>query len=506
MEEKRNSSKMLKSLISVSGIVLLAKLLGFIKQMVTANAFGATIQTDIISLSEGLVSNLDYLLVQALATAFIPTYIHANSEDKESSKRFVSNTITVFFVISFIITLILLLAAPLISRILAPSYSVEQSVWLTKYLRIVAPSLIIIVELAVFNSLLKANEVFAPGELINLNQSVILILLVILFGSRFGPDTLVIGFFAYAVYNLLYLLFCSRKQWTIEKGNPFADPNVRKLLLMMGPLLLGYAMVFINQQVDKIIVSGLGEGTVTTMTYAAVLSNFVTSFVGSICGVLFTYVTQNIAEKRDEDAAELTMTSTVRIATLLLPISLITITCSGDIVTIVFGRGRFDAAAVKSCSLALIGYGCMFIPYVVRELFSRFQYAYGDSKKPMINSTISIVFNIAFSVILSRFIGVLGVTLATSLSVLICAILNIASSKKKNDGIKMASFAKHLPRWLLGGTTCLAIELLGLRMLTNMGTFFRLAVITAVSLIVYGIITFPILKALFESLIRKKSR
>ena len=46
-------------MVSVSGIVILAKILGFVKQMITANAFGATIHTDIISLSEGLVANLD---------------------------------------------------------------------------------------------------------------------------------------------------------------------------------------------------------------------------------------------------------------------------------------------------------------------------------------------------------------------------------------------------------------------------------------------------------------
>ena len=84
-----------KSLLSVSGIVLLSKVLGLVKQMVTANAFGATVDTDIISLSEGLITNVDFLLVQALSTAFIPTYISAEKSAYERSK-FVSNTIKVF--------------------------------------------------------------------------------------------------------------------------------------------------------------------------------------------------------------------------------------------------------------------------------------------------------------------------------------------------------------------------------------------------------------------------
>ncbi len=489
----------------MSGIVILAKILGFVKQMITANAFGATIHTDIISLSEGLVANLDYLLIQALATAFIPTYIYAKSEDEEKSTVFVSNTIKIFLLISGTISLIVFFAAPVISRILAPSYPADQSAWLAKYIRIFAPVLIIIVELAVFNALLKANERFVPGEMIGLNQSLILIALVVVFGHRWGPDTLVVAFYAYALFNLVFLMYASRKIWKISRGSLFSDPNIRKLLLMMGPLLLGFAMIFINQQVDKIIVSGLGAGTVTAMNYAAVLSNFISTFVGSICGVLFTYVTQHIAEKRDKEAADLTLNSVSQIGTLLLPVSVITVVCSRDIVSIVFGRGKFDAAAVDSCAMALVGYGCMFVPYVVRELFSRFQYAYGDSKKPMINSTIAIVFNIVFSIVLSRFMGVLGVTLATSISVLISAVLNIVSSRKKNQYITASAIRRHVPRWIAGALACFTIAFGGMKILAGTGALVRFTLIVAITFLVYGVIVFSIIKPLISGL-RKRGR
>ena len=491
-------------MISVSGIVVLAKIFGFIKQMVTANAFGATIHTDIIALSEGLVANIDYLVVQALATAFIPTYIYAKSENEGKSKEFVSNTIKIFLLISFSISLIVFLAAPFVSRILAPTYPAEQSAWLAKYIRIVAPVLIVIVELAIFNALLKANEVFVPGEFIGLNQSLILIALVYLFGSQWGPDTLLVAFYAYAVFNLAFLMVYSRKRWVIRRGNPFTDPNTKKLMVMMGPLLLGFSMVFVNQQVDKIIVSGLGEGTVTAMNYAAVLSNFICTFVGSICGVLFTYVTKNVAEQKDREAAELTVKSMLQLATLLIPVSIITVTCSHDIVMIVFGRGKFDAAAVRNCATALIGYGCMFVPYVIREQFSRFQYAYGDSKKPMINSTIAILFNIVFSIVLSRFMGVLGVTLATSISVLISGVLNIIASRKRNQDIRFDEVKQHLPRLVAGILICLASTLGGRILLARTGVLVRFIVIVAFSMGIYVLITYPVLRPLINKLMRKE--
>lgn len=497
---KRNIAK---TMLSVSGIVILGKIFGFIKQIVTANAFGATIQTDLISISEGLIANTDYLLVQALSTAFIPTYIAAKAKGDKEAKGFVSNTIKIFFVVTLGISIAFFVFSPFIARLLAPTYSAELSGELAKYIRIISPILILIVELAVFNALLKANESFVPGELVGFNQSVILIALVIAVGGIYGPDTLVFAYFAYAIFNLIFLMYFSRKYWKIDRGNPFVDENVKQLLKMMGPLILGYSMIFVNQQVDKIIVSGLGEGTVTAMNYAAVLSNFVSTFIGSICGVLFTYIAKNISEEKDGDAAELTMTAVIQIGTILLPISILVMLNAKDIVTIVFGRGKFGAEAIENCSMALIGYGLMFVPYLIRELFSRFQYAYKDSKMPMINSSISIVVNIVLSIALSKVIGVLGVTLATSISVFVCAALNIWTSKKRNTALRLHRMSKYIFRWILGAAICIALSLIGHNTLSETHTLIRFIAITVLSLGIYAIILYPVIKSLLNKLLRK---
>lgn len=492
------------AMLSVSGVVILGKIMGFVKQMITANAFGATLHTDIISLSQGIVSDLDYIIAQALITAFIPTYIHIKTKEEGQEKTFVSNTILVFLVSATVLSILLVVLSDFLSRIIAPSYGPVESKELAKYIRIIAPLLTLIVQLAIFNALLKANEHFTPGELTGFNQSIILIILVFFVGSTVGPDTLVIGFYICSAFNLVYLMFFSRHLWSISRTNPFSDRNVKQLLLMMGPLLLGYSMVFINQQVDKIIVSGLGDGMVTAMSYAAVLSNFIGTFIGSISGVLFTYVTENIAKKRDETAANLINRASIQMITLLLPICILIIMNAEDIVAIVFGRGKFSVDAVHNCSLALMGYGFMFVPYVIRELFSRFQYGYGDSKKPMINSSIAIACNIVLSIILSKFLGVLGVTLATSISVLVCAILNILSSKKKNKHINLGTIIKQVPKWIAGGIICAVISILGHTYLNETHILLRVSVIVSVSITGYLLITHSVIQPLVKQVFGRK--
>lgn len=499
----RSRKNILKSMLSVSGVVVIAKVLGFVKQIITANIFGATIHTDIIFLAEGVVSNLDYLLVQALSTAFIPIYLVVKEKGEDEGKSFASNTIKFFFVITLVLSSIVFLSSPIISRLLAPSYAIDEYRRLSLYLRLFAPVLILIVELAIFNSLLKANEQFVPGELIGVNQSVILIILALLIGEKYGPDTLVIAFYTYAVFNLLFLMIISRRFWCIKNGISFVNPDIEKLIKMMGPLLLGYSVVFVNQQVDKIIVSGFEAGTVTAMNYASVLSNFVTTFIGSICAVLFTYITQNIVEGRDKEAASLTSKSIIQLSTLAIPISTITIINANDIVRGIFGRGKFDEDAVSSCSIALVGYAFMFVPFVLRELYSRFQYGYEDSKRPMINSTIAIVLNMVLSIALSKVLGVLGVTLATSFSVAVCGLLNYYSSKKRNNCIKMIGHKSIIVRWILGIGVCIAISILGQMLFREINVILRFVIIASLSLTSYGVVTLPIIKPLLRKFIKK---
>ena len=197
------------------------------------------------------------------------------------------------------------------------------------------------------------------------------------------------------------------------------------------------------------------------------------------------------------------MRSSVQIITILLPISVLTLANSHDVVSVVFGHGRFDANAVQSCSIALIGYGCMFVPFALRELFSRFQYAYGDSKTPMINSTIAIVINIILSITLSIWLGVLGVTLATSISVLICAILNIVTSRKKNEFLHVNQMFKTLPQWIIGAAICVGVSFGGQYLLADIHTIFRFLIIAVVSLLLYFAINFATIKPLVKNLISK---
>ena len=93
---------------------------------------------------------------------------------------------------------------------------------------------------------------------------------------------------------------------------------------------------------------------------------------------------------------------------------MIAVSQAEDIVLLIYGRGAFDAEAAAMTAQALMGYSLSFIPLALREVYSRVQYGYQDSKHPAVNSVIGIACNVTLSILLCRKFGVFGVTLASS--------------------------------------------------------------------------------------------
>lgn len=495
---KKNS--FVRSAFSVTGVIIVAKLLGFVKQMISAGLFGATLETDLITLSQGSLIDVQYLLSQVLLTAFTSLYIHIREQESSiAASRFVSNTLRAFSLIALAISSLFTLTAPLLARIIAPSYSMEASARLSTYLRIYAPLLVVFVWIAVFQALLNSQERFVPGEMVSVNQSLIFIAVALLFRSRLRERSMILAFFLYAAYNALYLGFCTRRYWRWSGGRAFTDPAIQKLFRMTGPLLLGYSMIYVNQQVDKILVSGMGDGAVTALTYGATLSNLISTFIISFCGILFTYVTVTISHGETERAAQTALTGSKALIFLFLPISILTACCAEDIVRIVFGRGAFDDAAVAAASHSLRGYCIAFVPLVFREVYSRFQYGYQETRRPMLNSTIGIFCNIALSIALSKPFGIWGITFASSFSVTVCGLLNFLTAKRCNANVRLRELLPALPRLVLGGLAVYASASFSLRQLASFSPLPRFVLTALVSLILYGLLAAPMLRKLLQS-------
>jgi putative peptidoglycan lipid II flippase len=110
------------------------------------------------------------------------------------------------------------------------------------------------------------------------------------------------------------------------------------------------------------------------------------------------------------------------VSLLIIPATIGAMAFSNEIVNLLFGRGAFTVEAIKMTGDALFYYSVGMIAYGLRDILSRAFYSLKDTKTPVITATIAVILNIVLNLILSRYIGIGGLALATSISSIVATV------------------------------------------------------------------------------------
>ena len=98
--------------------------------MVVATVFGATADTDLVTLSQSFVGNAQYVLTQALLTAMVPIYVRLREEKPSSAGSFATDVLKSGTLISGAIALVLFICSPLLAGHDGPTERIPADVFL----------------------------------------------------------------------------------------------------------------------------------------------------------------------------------------------------------------------------------------------------------------------------------------------------------------------------------------------------------------------------------------
>lgn len=494
--QSQNKKQLFTQASLVAAVIIAVKLIGFVRQMVIAAAFGAGADTDLINLSQGLLGNFDYLLSQVILAAFVSSYIYAKERSESAGKQFFANAMKVFALVVAAFMLFVLLAAPVLAKVIAPSYEQEQHRELVFLVRIHALCLVPIVLTAFFCAALNANEKFAVAESRGALNSLIVIGGIALFGKRLGVSVLIVVYFVSAWGLLLFFGGATNRYRRGAKADSLKEiagsPDIRRMLIISVPLLLSTTANVIREWVSKMLLSGLIVGAVTAAGYAASLYQFIETIIEGFCTIFFTHVTNAVSQGHRERAEKLTEFALKAMVTMFLPISILTVLCAKDIVIIAYGRGAFGEQAAYMTTEALRGYGFLFVPLVLQDVLNRILYAYQDTKRPMINNLVGLGFGIVLSIVLSRHFGIFGIAFGSSAGALAAGLLNGVSAKKYYHIVEFGSFKHYMLAWAIGGVACaLTAGYLMQRYLMNVSSLVRFVGACTGGMVVYLLIMLP---------------
>ena len=476
--------KILDSVVLVFLITMLAKIMGLAKDMVFAYYWGTSNLTDAYTMAFFIPNNVISIISTGITTCFLPIYIESrNKEGINSANKYASNVINTIVLFCIVASSIFFVFTEPVLRILAPGFDKTTMEVTASLTRISIFQIFAIGVISVFTCMLQANRKYF---LVTVGSTLVPILTCIgtIIGGRnsikwvtlFGT----IGYFTEALM-LLYVLIKDGYGYTSYIS--FKDGNIKETYRLMIPTIIGSSASEISKMADRIIGSLMAAGSVTMLTYANRIDDtLITLFSTSVVSLAYPAITAAVndrntntkkIEKSINDYAILLMM-------LAIPISLVAIVYSQDIIGLLYKRGNFDSDSAAVTSKIFRAYAAGIIFFTIRKFVNRVFYAFHDTKTPTVNSMLSIAINIVLSVILGHIMGVTGIAWGTTISAIIAAIMLIYSCRKHIPNYNYKILLVALGKLCLAAGTCTFISRAVYSIIESRINYYLLCGVTAV--------------------------
>ncbi len=478
---------------------LLSRILGFLRDAVIANNFGATGVTDAYMIAYNLPYAFQAVLGMALASVVIPIlmeYIIQNN--KKRAWELVTTLLQIVFVSLTAITLISIVFAPQLVHLMAPSFSGNTFVLTVRLTRIIFPSLIFMSTGMLVTGVLNANKNFILPTFAPALTNLVIIGAVIFFGSSFNMNGLafatLIGYIGFLLVQLLGLkkigfIFYSRLRWN--------DPEIIGIIAAVFPMTLTIAVNQILLMINRMFASGLAEGSITSLDYAnRVMQLPMGIFVASIVTVLFPSFAEFVKKQDWTKFADVLSQGLGVITIIILPISAGFMILSVPLIGVLYERGAFGSIQTLVTASAFMYFSLGLWAIAVNMIITRAFYALQNLKIPVILGFIYIIVSVVLSFILIPLMGSDGLALANTIAAYINMLQLFIMLLKKVPTLSIRKFLPTTLKALLAVTIMsvviipLSIYLEKLFGIANLQRLIVIVIVGIVGALIYGIIIY----------------
>ena len=448
---------MKKTAFIVMIITVISKILGFAREIVLSYTYGASAITDAYLISQTIPIVIFSFISVGIATGFIPLYSRIlNEQGQLEANRYTNNLSNALLLLaSIIVTIVLLFTQPIV-KLFASGFSGETLELAVAFTKISIFGVYFTALLNVFAGFLRLYGSYLVPVLARLPANLIIIASLFI-GSKANIYVIAIGGVLATAFQLLLLLpFVRKTGYRYQPILNLKDEHIKTMIIIALPVIAGTSVNEINVLVDRTLASTLAVGGISALSYARRLNAFVQGlFVASISTVLYPMISKMAAEDNMKGLKASISEAISVINLLVIPATIGAMIFSKEIVTLLFGRGAFTPEAIDMTGGALFYYSIGMIAFGLREILSRAFYALQDTKTPMINATIAVVINIILNIVLSKYLGIGGLALATSIAAIVGTLLLFITLRRKIGGFGLKEITKSFIK------ICIASILMG---------------------------------------------
>ena len=452
------SPQLAKSAGIIGAATMGSRVLGLVRDQVLAFLFGAGDQMDAYNIAFRIPNLVRDLFAEgAMSAAFVPTFTRTLTNDgRERAWRLGNLVVNALLLATGLIVVAGVVFAVPITTAFASAYAevpgkLELTVLLT---RLMFPFLALVaVATALMGMLNSLQRFFVPAvspAMFNVGSIVCTLGLAPVMPALGLPvivapaiGVLVGGFLQMAVqWPSLH-----REGYRYQPILDVRDEGLRRVLVLMGPGVVGLAAVQINLLVNSILATGEGTSAVSALNYAfrimyLPIGIFGVSIATAVIPTLSRHAARNeTAGMRDAVSGGLRM-----MLMLNVPATVGLIVLAGPIVALIFEHGAFTPAHTAATAAALAFYAPGLVGYSAVKIAVPAFYSLRESRTPVVVSAVTVLLNVALNVSLVRAMGFTGLALGTAVSAIFNASLLLWLLRSRLGGLDERRIASSFAR------------------------------------------------------------
>jgi len=456
---------LLKSTASVGAMTLISRILGFVRDMVVARTFGASTGADAFFVAFKIPNFLRRLFAEgAFSQAFVPVLTEYKTKRSLAEvKDLIDHVSGALTVVLFFVTLIGILAAPLLILLFAPGFSKDPTKFAlaSDMLRITFPYLLFISLTAFAGGILNAYGRFAVPAFTPTFLNLAMIGAALWLAPHLDrPITaLAWGVFLAGVLQLLFQWPYLVKLGLLPRFRfKRAHEGVSRILRLMLPVIFGSSVAQINLLVDTIIASFLVTGSVSWLYYSDRLVEFPLGVFGvALATVILPKLSQHHAQASPEAFSRTVDWGLRWVVLVSVPATVGLITLAVPLLATLFHYGEFSVHDVVKSSHSLTTFSLGLAGFIMVKILASGFYSRQDTRTPVRFALIAMFANVVMNLLFVWPLAHAGLALATSLAALLNAGLLLRALRRTDAYRPEAGWTAFLLRIAAAGAAMAAV-------------------------------------------------
>lgn len=403
-----------RQIARATGVVMLAfvasRLLGLVRNAAIGATFGAGPELDAFLAAQRLPETLFVLVAGgALGSSFIPVFSRfLNRGERTRAWDLASATINLLVVVSLLATVISYLLAPQVAAsILVPGAPPDAQTLTADLMRAMLLTVVIFAVSGLLMGILNAHQHFlAPAlapSLYNLGiigGALFLATPIGVYGLAWGT---VIGA---ALHFAVQLPALRRVAPRYRPVLSLRTPGVIEVLRLMGPRVIGLAIVQINFWVNTALASAMGEAAITALTLSFQVMLMPQAIIAqSIATAVFPTLSAHAATGRAAEFRAALGGALRSVLYLSIPSTVGLVALNAPIIAVIYERGQWSAGDTAATAWVLVFWGAGLVGHCLVEVLARAFYALADTRTPVLVGGAAMALNVAFSLAFIRVVG-----------------------------------------------------------------------------------------------------